>query len=233
MTLGNPEMTAETISAGLPAELLGDAHPLLERLGAVEPSALATASAVSVSFQQVRDLASLRRFLTGYCGQILVPIELPAIARARQHAAVGELRELVALDQQLVREEAIRIFAQASYRVGQRQLSKLRPLRDQRVVQRYLAAIEAGQACGWHTLVYGVSLAMFSLPLRQGLQGYSEQTLRGFVGSAARSLKLSEAECDALLDEHFSRIPPAIESVLLGLPGLGRAASGPLLGVGG
>jgi urease accessory protein UreF len=102
----------------------------------------------------------------------------------------------------------------ASCRVGQRQLSKLRPMRDQRLVQRYLAAIEDGRARGWHTLVYGVSLAMFSLPLRQGLQHYAEQTARGFIDSSARSLRLAEADCDALLAEHAEHLPGSISSVL-------------------
>ena len=43
-----------------------------------------------------------------------------------------------------------------------------RPLRDQRLVQRYLTAVEQGEAQGWHTLVYGLTLAVYSLPLRQG-----------------------------------------------------------------
>ena len=61
-------------------------------------------------------------------------------------------------------------------------------MRDQRVVQRYLQAVEGGQANGWHTLVYGLTLAVYSLPLRQGLLGYAHQTTRGFIYSAARML---------------------------------------------
>ena len=49
------------------------------------------------------------------------------------------------------------------------------PLRDERVVQRYLAAVESGEAHGWHTLVYGLTLVVYSLPLRQGLLGYAHQ----------------------------------------------------------
>ena len=87
-------------------------------------------------------------------------------------------------------------------------------MRDQRLVQRYLTAIEGGQARGWHTLVYGLSLAMFSLPLRQGLQNYVEQTIRGFVSSAASSLRLPESECETLLAAQSSEVPHAISSAL-------------------
>jgi len=197
-----------------PAELLGDSHPLLEQLGS--PGELAVTSTLSgaLEFSRVRDLPSLRAFLDHYHAQVLRPVELPAIVSAYQHAARGEARELVALDQQLAQKTIIRDFAVASCRVGQRQLSKLRPMRDQRVVQRYLAAIEAGDARGWHTLVYGVSLAMFSVPLRQGLQNYIEQTARGFIERAARPLRLSETHAAELSAHYFLAAPAAVAQAL-------------------
>jgi len=214
-------MTVETnIAPGSPAELLGDPHPLLEQLGAPEEIAVTSAVARAIEFRRVSDVPSLRAFLDSYRTEILQPIELPTIARAHQHAWRGEVKELVELDERLARETIVRPFALASCRVGQRQLSKLRPMRDQRVVQRYLAAIEAGQARGWHTLVYGVSLAMFSLPLRQGLQNYAEQTVRGFVESAARSLRLRERDCEWLLTVQAAEVPRAVSAVLDGGPRL-------------
>lgn len=207
MTLGT------NIAPVSPAELLGDTHPLLEQLGSTEDLALTGGVIFSLEFGSVTDLPTLRRFLDRYLAEILLPVELPAIVAAQQHASRGELRELLALDEKLAGERAIRRFAQASCRVGQRQLSRLRPMRDQRVVQRYLAALEEGRARGWHTLVYGLSLAMFSLPLRQGLQTYAEQTLRGFTLGAARPLRLVPGDCDALLGEYFSAVPQLIEGV--------------------
>jgi urease accessory protein UreF len=187
---------------------------LLEQLGAADDMAVPAPIMDAMQFRRVSDLPSLRQFLNTYRETILVPVELPAIVAAYQHAARGELKELIALDERLAAERASREFAVASCRVGQRQLSKLRPMRDQRLVQRYLAAIEAGQARGWHTVVYGVSLAMFSLPLRQGLQHYGEQTLSGFVQSAARSLRLTEGDCNTLLTTEAGELPRAISSAL-------------------
>ena len=208
-------MRVETKSAPhSPAELLGDAHPLLDQLGSPDELAVTSTLTSAMEFSRVRDLASLRAFLDTYSAQVLQPIELPAIVAAHQHASRGEARELIALDQRLTQENVIRDFAPASYRVGQRQLSKLRPLRDQRVVQRYLAAIESGEARGWHTLVYGVSLAMFSLPLRQGLQHYIEQTTHGFIERAARSLRLPQTAADELAAQHFVAAPKAITHAL-------------------
>jgi urease accessory protein UreF len=199
-----------------PAELLGDPHPLLEQLGLPQDLPVTSTMTGLVEFHNVSSLPALRTFLDAYRAQILVPVELPAIVAAYHHAARGEARELIAVDERLAQDVAIRRFASASCRVGQRQLSRLRPMRDQRLVHRYLAAIEDGKARGWHTLVYGVSLAMFSLPLRQGLQHYIEQTLRGFIYSSAKSLCLTEATCDALLMDQAAQIPHEIEAALNG-----------------
>ena len=197
-----------------PAEWLGDAHPLVEQLGSADGLASLHALADSLRTRPVASLPALREFLQRYHERVLLLHELPAIQTAFAHARRHEVRELVALDQQLSHEPALKDFADASHRVGQAQLQKLRPLRDERVVQRYLHAVENGEAHGWHTLVYGLTLALYSLPLRQGLLGYAGQTTRGFVHAAARPLQLTEAQCRELFEELFGPLPVAIESLV-------------------
>ena len=196
------------------AEWLGDWHPLADQLGSTE--GLVTLGSVSASLRlvPVHNVPSLRSFLRSYQSQILLPFELPAIQSAHGHATRHEVRELVALDQGMTGQPIFSEFAAASQRVGQCQLRKLRPLRDQRVVQRYLHAVESGEAHGWHTLVYGLTLAVYSLPLRQGLIGYAHQTTRGFIYSAARMLSLSERQCRTLFDSLCASLPEAVEALL-------------------
>ena len=196
------------------AEWLGDWHPLAEQLGSTD--GLVTLGSVSATLRlvPVHDLPSLRRFLAHYQSEILLPRELPAIQAAHGHASRHEVRELVALDNSLTGQPMFREFAAASQRVGQSQLRKLRPLRDQRVVQRYLAAVEQGQAQGWHTLVYGLTLAVYSLPLRQGLLGYAHQTTRGFIYAAARMLQLSEHQCRRLFDTYTAALTKEVEALV-------------------
>ena len=203
------------------AVLLGDPHPLLMNLGTPAELTPAARPGQWPVFQQVRDLVSLESFLAAYPAQVLVPLEWPVILRAHRHARRGEARELLTLDGELAREPQLKDFSAASCRVGQRQLSKLRALRDQRLVRRYLDAIAAGEARGWHTLVYGLTLAVFSLPLRQGLLNYAERTVGGFVAGAARSLNLPEHSLDAVRTAAFAPLPAALEQVL-------RPASAPL-----
>jgi urease accessory protein UreF len=197
-----------------PAEWLGDAHPLLEQLGSADGLASLSGLADALRACPVASLAALREFLHAYHERILLPHELPAIQTAFAHACRNEVREIIAFDQQLVHEPMLQDLAGASRRVGQAQLQKLRPLRDERGVQRYLAAVENHEAHGWHTLVYGLSLAVYSLPLRPGLLGYAHQTTRGFIQAAARSLHFMEADCRALFDELCAPLPAAVESIV-------------------
>src|ERR1043166_115930 len=135
------------------AEWLGDWHPLAEQLGSADGLASLASVSSLLHLRPARDLPSLRRVLRSYQAQVLLPVELPSVRAAFSHAERNELRELVALDQKLALEPVLQSFSAASRRVGQTQLQKLRPLRDQRMIQRYLSTVEAGLAHGWHTLV--------------------------------------------------------------------------------
>ena len=193
--------------------LLGDARELAARLGS--PAGLeALAPAPVFLATGVSDLAGLRSFLRDYQTRVLAPVELPAIQRAFVHASRYELRELIALDQELAQTPSLQAFAAASQAVGRAQVRRLRPLRDQRLARRYLQAVERGQAHGWHTLVYGVILSLFSLPLRQGLLNYGRQTMHSFISSAARPLELSEVDCRVLLEEITADLPREVERAL-------------------
>ena len=198
----------------LEAELLGDLIPLLEQIGSPDGLAALAGTGDPLATLTIRTTAGLRSFLREYHARILQPLELPAIQRAFVHTGRNELRELIAFDQSLVEDMTLKTFAPASRLVGLAQLQRLRPLRDQRLVQRYLTAVEAGTANGWHTLVYGLTLAVYYLPLRPGLIGYAQRTTRGFIQSAARSLQLSETDSESLIEEFSARLPAAIEPLL-------------------
>ncbi len=192
-------------------ELLGEWHPLVEQLGSVDGlHALGTAS-TSLKQRRIASIEALKNFLLAYQTQILIPLELPAIQRGFLHASRNETRELIAFDREVAMEPALRNFASASERVGQYHLKRLRPLRDVRLVQRYIRAVESGDAHGWHTLVYGMTLSVYSLPVRQGLASYERQTLRGFMNAATQSLRLSEKDCDVIIEDLCGEVPQAAD----------------------
>lgn len=199
---------------GEPTDWLGNWHPLAEQLGSA--NGLVALSEISASMQVplVHDLASLKHFLASYQKQLLLPIELPAIQRAFDQTCRHEVRELAEFDRQLANEPTLKPFAEASKRIGQTELLKLRPLRDERIVRRYLEYVERNEANAWHTIIYGMTVALYSIPLRQGLLGYGYQTTRGFIYSAAKDLQLSEKECRALLNELCDNLPAAVEGLI-------------------
>ena len=184
-----------------PVVWLGDCHPLVEQLSSASGLAMLGSAAATRRLGTIADRAGLRQFLREYRQQLLVPVELPAIHRAWQHAAKNQLRELLALDRQLAAEPLLRPFAEPSRRAGQRQLRRFKTVHDVRFVQRYLRALERGEAHAWHTLVYGVTMWLFSLPLRQGLLGYARQVTRGFIHAAAGPLRLTAEQQRELFDE--------------------------------
>ena len=165
---------------------------------------------------QLQSGAALQTFVSEYLGNVLEHEEWPLICKAYELASRGETRELIDLDGECATRYAKHPGASASIRVGQRQLSKLRPMRDNRLVQRYLAAIAAGEASGWHAIVYGVTLAMFQLPLRQGLVHYAVQTLKGFVGPLRATTQLTEAHKETVLAEAEAALPMFLQRVLPG-----------------
>lgn len=165
------------------------------------------------SLEQIEDVAGLKFFLDMYVARHL-PGELKSIVKAHGHASAGEARELLALDKKLGTQPEMLAFAAASRRVGQSQLRKLRPLRDHRVLQRYVAAFDAGAAKAWHTIVYGIMLAVYSFPLRQGLLRYTEATLAGLVTAVEKKGRLPEDECEKLLNNIYAQMPKCVESAL-------------------
>jgi urease accessory protein UreF len=205
------DVAVETPSQRRFQHLLGDLKGVLEQIG--EPPEL-IALTPALNPKLIRDTATLRSFLEAYAHRLLLPIELRAIARAWTHASRCETRELIALDQELSSEPLLNFLAHPSKQVGQFQLSLLRPMRDQRVVQRYLAAVDAQQAQGWHTLVYGLTLFIYSVPLRQGLCHYAEQTMFSLADIAAQRVGLPALECRQIAADVLAPLPTCIEKTL-------------------
>ena len=195
-----------------PAEWLGQWHPLAAQLGSADGLVALAALTAALNLPPVADFETLRLFIRGYHDRVLRPIELPAILRAYNHAAGFELRELIAFDQELAQCAELKPLAEASRRAGKFHLEQLRPLRDDRFVRRYITAMDEGHANAWHTLVYGLTLSVYSLPLRQGLVNYAAQTTRGFIQLGVAGLNYSEADCRALFDEVCDEVSTGMQA---------------------
>jgi urease accessory protein UreF len=191
-----------------------DATALNKQLGSADE--LTTLSPIACSHQlaKIHSLPSLRDFLAEYQARTLGPHELPSIYAAWQCAHRNFSRELLDLDARLARDFSTHDFQLASRHVGKRQLNRMRPLKDLKVAQRYREAVNEGKAHGWHTLVYGVVLSAYSIPLRQGLLHYGRQTLGGFIAAASRSIDLTESATLDFQLEMNAQLRPLIEQTL-------------------
>lgn len=193
--------------------LTGDPRELTTRLGT---SGLLTPDPANPQAVELPNTAAaLRQFILAYRNTILGPQELPAILQACTLASQGHARDLIQLDQEWTASSRTRYFRDASLAVGRRQLSRLRPLRDQRVIQRYADAVDAGKAMGWHVIVYGIALSVFSVPQRSGLLHYAQLTLGSFLDSAPTNAQLTDGdkreirrELDATAPELLAKILP-------------------------
>jgi hypothetical protein len=152
--------------------------------------------------------------LAGYRDDFLVALEWPMILAAFGHVNRGELKELVALDGQLGREPRWQPWAAASARIGQSRLRSLRPLKDHRIIQRYQDAVEAGRARAWHPLVYGATLAVYTLPLRQALLQYAWIALRRRASVGVSCAHPMSPTRDQLVQASFTGLPSALDALL-------------------
>ncbi len=104
-------------------------------------------------------------------------VELPVIVTAWRHAVENESRELAVLDQATLVRPDFADHVEVSRKLGNEFLSRLLPLRDARILRRHAEAVETGDAVGSHLIVFGLMLAVFSVPPRQALLDYAEARL--------------------------------------------------------
>ena len=195
-------------------ELLGDFHPLLEQLGYAEGLVTFEMASVVLLKKKVGNIMSLKDFLSAAVQRILFHGEFPAIREAYFHTKHNRTRELIQADNDLAANIRFKAFQIASKRIGQYLMKRLRPLRDQRIVQRYLTAVEQNTANGWHTMVYGITLEIYSLPLRQGLINFAHQSIKGFIYFASRRIQIPESEQSILLSNFLDQAVYEVDQLL-------------------
>lgn len=191
-----------------------DWRAIEEKLGSPEEATSVSAALFDAGVKRIATADELKTFLARFQKETLAAIDLPTILKAYNHATRGEARELIALDQSLNQIFSIEALANASRRVGRAQLRRLAAMKDQRVVQRYWDAVQSNKASAWHTTVFGLALAIYSIPLRQGLHHYAGRTIRGFIESGAARLRLAETAATQLEESLAAETPALIERLI-------------------
>jgi urease accessory protein UreF len=203
--------------------LLGDVRTLMAWLGGAwipgdHSRDLSESERVSSAVWASVTKLALMDWLKRYEHEVVVMGEWPVVIQSFGHVQAGEARELIALDKAWGRRMSDWPGSEASFRVGQRQLNRLRPMRDHRTVQRYLNAVEVGEARAWHPVVYGVFLGVYGIPLRQGLMRFAEQTLGGILDRLPETPGLTVTTQNQWMRDLQPRLAHELQSILPAFP---------------
>lgn len=199
-----------------PAEIAGDPGALLSRLGAPKETGVEAplVAGVPKGRRAIHTVADLKEFLCLYRDQVLLGIEVPAILRAARHTELFEPRELIALDQELSANPLLNEWSESSWFIGRSQLRQLSGFKDNRLLQRYSEAVKTDRAKGWHMVVFGVTLATYSLPHRPALRQYALDTLRGFVHGPSCPIPFESGAAEKLILEITACLPESLNRIL-------------------
>ena len=190
-------------------------HPYEAQLDALEDVLCADTIAQVLGMAPLHSVADLERLLERYRTTLLEPIELPAITRVNIQALRGRSAELIAQDQSFagMHPEWL-LLMPASTRIGRDYLNRLRPMQDERVIQRLIEAVKYDRTPGHHLTVFGLTMAVFSIARRQGLAEYAQFALNAVVSSAAGKLKITQEERDYLLSKSQAQLPQSISRLM-------------------
>ena len=190
-------------------------HPSEAQLDALEDVLGADLVADALGMGPLTSADELAVALERYRTTLLEPIELPTLTKAQRLASRGRTKELIALDQDFLGNHPEWLpLSTGSTRFGRDYLSRLRPLRDERVVQRMLEAVQAGKTPGHHHIVFGLPMAIYAIPERQGLADYAQGALAAVIASAAGKLDLTQEDRAELLAPSQAHLPSAISRMV-------------------
>lgn len=195
-------------------ELAGHPGLLADRLGSTEGLVRLAQEAAEAPIETQGTHSHWKKILSHYRDQILISLEWPTIVEAHEHTSRQRVRELIDLDRRLGMDARWQLQAEVSSRTGKTHLVRLRPLKDQRVVQRYIDAVEHGLAHAWHPVVYGAILSIYSMPLRQGLLHYSWIALCSRLLRLPRQKTVPLEQNVARLHAIYETLPVSLEHLL-------------------
>ena len=190
-------------------------HPYESQLDALETVLCADTIAQALGLAPLQSTADLEILLERYQTTLLEPIELPAITHSSKLSARGHAGELIALDQDFagIHPEWL-LLMPASTRMGRDYLNRLRPLQDERVVQRFIESVKYNQSPGHHLTVFGLTMSVFSIARRQGLAEYAQFALEAVVSTAAGKLKITQEDRTTILARSQAHLPQALKRMV-------------------
>ena len=120
------------------------------------------------SSARMRSLEGLQAFLV----ETALPLELRCVNDAFFAVENGGIGAISGIEAELSSADFPKGVASAQKSMERQALSRLAPLVDEGLIQKYRAEVSAGRMEGWGPIVFGLELRAFSIPLAQGLTHY-------------------------------------------------------------
>jgi urease accessory protein len=115
--------------------------------------------------KRLRNVEDLRGLLEVYIGQQIGPTDCNALAKAIEFAAGSKLGKLVEVDQMTCAMKLCQETRDASARSGTQLLRCIGTfIKDDKLLNKYMIAIEEGKASGIYPVALGVACNVFGIP---------------------------------------------------------------------
>ncbi len=167
-----------------------------------------------VRLGQVRDEASLLKFLEQQVIPALRDQELPYLHYACTAAAGADLDELCAIDREIHAWKLAVELRQASLALGQRRLKALQAVEaveDASLLRAYAERMQRGEGRGHHLVVAALQAVIQGLPLEAALATWYYQALAAICAAALKLIRIGQEGCQRALRAACQRWPEILE----------------------
>lgn len=175
-----------------------------------------------VQLKIVRDPESAERYVHNMICNNIAYNDASFVKLAYEAAAQGDIKQLIALDQECAALKAPSELRQASRKLGVRLLKIFNRQVSSQVLDDYEAAVASKQAEGHYSVVFGMYADLFQIPLHEAVYAYCYNASVGMVTNAVKLVPLSQMAGQDIL----YKIQETLQATTLKVLGLDRELVG-------
>ncbi|MFB6167907.1 MAG: urease accessory protein UreF [Halobellus sp.] len=159
---------------------------------------------------RVADVDDLEALVETYLRRQVGPGDLVAVQAAHAAARDGDIGRACEADRRLVAATLSAEFRESARRTGDRLLSLQRELREDDLLARYAARVDAGDAPGTQPAVLGVTTGRAGVGVREACLVCCHGFVTDLLGAGQRLLSLGHTDAQRVLD----RLRPSMSAAV-------------------